>query len=104
MKLRLQTLVLTSAVLAASLLPSSLAIAQNNNAKGKPTVGGEMKESGKEVGKAGKSLGHNVRHGRPVRGAKHFGKHMGRAGKHFGRGSGVAAKKTGNAVKNAAKP
>jgi hypothetical protein len=77
---------------------------QNKNATGKPTVGGEMKESGKEVGKAGTSLGHHVRHGRPVRGAKHFGKHMGQAGKHFGKGTGVAAKRTGKAVKNAAKP
>jgi hypothetical protein len=102
MKLWLRTVVLTAAVLTALVLPSSFADTQNKNAK--PTVGGEMKESGKEVGKAGKSMGHNVRHGRPVRGAKHFGKHMGRAGKHFGRGSGMAAKKTGNAVKNAAKP
>jgi hypothetical protein len=102
MKLRLRAAVLTAAVLTVLVLPSSFANAQNKNAK--PTVGGEMKESGKEVGKAGKSLGHNVRHGRPVRGAKHFGKHMGHAGKHFGRGAGVAAKKTGNAVKNAAKP
>ena len=103
MKLRLITLILTMILFTAS-YSSASAIAQNKNAKAKPTVGGEMKESGKEVGKAGKSLGHNVRHGRPVRGTKHFGKHMGRAGKHFGKGSGVAAKKTGNAVKNAAKP
>jgi hypothetical protein len=99
MKLRLGTLVLV-AVFASS----PVVLAQNKNAKAKPTVGGEMKESGKEVGKAGTSLGHNIKHGRPVRGGKHFGKHMGRAGKHFGKGSGVAAKKTGNAVKNAAKP
>ena len=103
MTLRLRTVVLTAAVLTVLVLPSSFAM-QNKNAKGKPTAGGEMKESGKEVGNAGKSMGHNVRHGRPVRGAKHFGKHMGRAGKHFGRGSGIAAKKTGNAVKNAVKP
>ena len=104
MKLRLRTLVLTAAVLAALVLPPSFAMTQNRNATGKPTVGGEMKESGKEVGKAGKSMGHHVRHGRPVRGAKHFGKHMGRAGKHFGKGSAKAAKSTGKAVKNAAKP
>ena len=97
MKLRFGTLILI-----AMFASSPVALAQNKNAK--PTVGGEMKESGKEVGKAGTSLGHNVRHGRPVRGGKQFGKHIGRAGKHFGKGSGVAAKKTGNAVKNAAKP
>ena len=104
MKLQPRTLVLTAAVLTALVLPPSFAMAQNKNAKGKPTVGGEMKESGKEVGEAGKSMGHHVRHGRPVRGAKHFGKHMGQAGKHFGKGSGMAAKRTGKAVKNVAKP
>ncbi len=93
MKLQPRTLVLTAAVLTALVLPPSFAMAQNKNAKGKPTVGGEMKESGKEVGEAGKSMGHHVRHGKPVRGAKHFGK-----------GSGMAAKRTGKAVKNAAKP
>jgi len=55
---------------------------QNNN-----TSTGEMKESGTEVGRAGQSMGRNVKHGRIVRGGKHFGKHMGRAGKHFGRGT-----------------
>jgi hypothetical protein len=59
----------------------SASAAQNTN-----TAKGQMKESGKEVGRAGKSLGHNVKHGHVVRGGKHFGKHMGRAGKHFGRG------------------
>jgi hypothetical protein len=55
---------------------------ENNN-----TPGGQMKESGSEVKKAGKSMGQNVKHGRVVRGGKHFGKHMGRAGRHFGRGT-----------------
>ncbi|MDQ2920594.1 MAG: hypothetical protein M3R52_03110 [Acidobacteriota bacterium] len=68
----------------ASLLGSAQ---QNNN-----TSTGQMKESGSEVGKAGKSMGRNVRHGRIVRGGKHFGKHMGRAGKHFGRGTKKAFK------------
>ncbi len=63
-------------------------IAQENN----NTSGGQMKESGSEVKKAGKSMGHNVRHGRIVRGGKYFGKHMGRAGKHFGRGTRKAVK------------
>ena len=52
-----------------------------------------MKQSGSEVGKAGKSMGHNVKHGRIVRGGKHFGKHMGRSGKHFGRGTKKFVKK-----------
>lgn len=78
----------------AALMAISLAVmpaqslAQNSN-----TAGGQMKESGSEVGKAGKSMGRNVRHGRIVRGGKHFGKHMGRAGKHFGRGTKKAIKR-----------
>jgi hypothetical protein len=60
---------------------------QNNN-----TSTGQMKQSGAEVGKAGKSMARHVRRGRIVRGGKHFGKHMGRAGKHFGRGTKKAIK------------
>ena len=82
---------------------STSAIAQqtkNSNTSAKT----HMKESGKETVAAGKSLGSNLKHGRVVRGGKHFGKHVGRAGKHFGKGTAIAAKKTGKAVKNAAKP
>ena len=64
----------------------------------------EIKQSGKEMSKAGKSLGENVKHGRVARGGKQFGKHTYRAGKHFGKGSKNAAKKTGKVIKNAAKP
>jgi hypothetical protein len=63
-----------------------------------------MKQSGKEAKEAGKSMGQNVKHGRVVRGGKHFGKHIYRSGKHFGKGAGKGAKKTGGAVKNATKP
>ena len=73
---------------------------KNSNSSAKA----HMKESGKETVAAGKSLGGNLKHGRVVRGGKHFGKHVGRAGKHFGKGTAIAAKKTGRAVKNAAKP
>ena len=62
-------------------------LAQNSNSSS-----GQMKQSGSEVGKAG-SMGHNVKHGRIVRGGKHFGKHMGRSGKHFGRGTKKFVKK-----------
>jgi hypothetical protein len=79
-------------------------IAQEGTANRNATVKGQMKQSGREVRNAGAGLGTNVRHGRVVRGGKHFGKHMYRAGKHFGKGSGLAAKRTGRAVKNAAKP
>jgi hypothetical protein len=57
------------------------------------TSKGEIKKSGSEVKQAGTSLGHNVKHGRVVRGGKHFGKHVGSAGKHFGRSTKKAFKK-----------
>jgi len=57
------------------------------------TSKGEIKKSGSEVKRAGSSLGKNVKHGRIVRGGKHFGKHMGRAGKHFGRSTKKVFKK-----------
>ena len=80
-------------MMAAMALPIALTplsgIAQRNN----NTSTGQMKESGSEVGKAGKSMARNVKHGRIARGGKHFGKHMGRAGKHFGRGTKKAVKK-----------
>lgn len=69
------------------LLPLYGIAQQNNN-----TSTGQMKESGSEAKKAGKSMGRNMKHGRVVRGGKHFGKHMGRAGKHFGRGTKKAIK------------
>jgi len=56
-----------------------------------------MKEGGKEVGRAGVSLGHNVKHGRIMRGGKRFGKHIGYAGTHIGGG-------TKHAVERAVKP
>ena len=76
----------------AMLLVSSVS-AQQDSKRGTPTAKGQYKESGKEVGKAGTSLGHNVKRGRVVRGGKHFGKHVGHAGKHFGRGTKRVVKK-----------
>ena len=78
---------LTIAALALSLSAPLTGFAQNNN-----TAGGQMKESGSEVGKAGKSMARHAKHGRIVKGGKHFGKHMGRAGRHFGRGTKKAVK------------
>ena len=60
---------------------------QNDN-----TAKGQVKQSGREVRRAGTSMGDNVKHGRVVRGGKHFGRHMGRAGRHFGRGTKKAVK------------
>jgi hypothetical protein len=69
------------------LTPFYVIAQQNDN-----TAKGQVKQSGTEVGRAGKSMGRNVKHGRVLRGGKHFGKHMGRAGKHFGRGTKKAVK------------
>ena len=80
---------LTAAAMALFLTcASAYGMAQNTN-----TAKGEMKKTGSETGEAGKSMARNVKHGRIVRGGKHFGKHMGSAGKHFGRGTKKAVKK-----------
>jgi hypothetical protein len=63
-------------------LPAALA-----NQEHPDTAKHEMKTSGRETGRAGKSLGHNVKHGRIIHGGKRFGQHIGRAGKHFGKGT-----------------
>ncbi|HUK89940.1 MAG TPA: hypothetical protein VLZ81_06035 [Blastocatellia bacterium] len=81
------TLLVTAVVCLTLALAPMEASAQKNSNSAK----GQMKESGKEVGRAGKSLGHNVRHGRLIRGGKGFGKHMGRSGRHFGKGTKRAA-------------
>ena len=81
---------LMMAAMAISLALTPLYIMGQDN---KNTSKGQMKESGSEVSKAGKSMAQNVKHGRIVRGGKHFGKHIGRAGKHFGRGTKKAVKK-----------
>lgn len=75
-------------IVVAMCLSAALAVpsasAQNSNSN---SATGQMKQSGSEVGNAGRSMGRNVKHGRILRGGKHFGKHMGRAGRHFGRGT-----------------
>ena len=76
-------------ILSLGLISFGIVTAQNSNS----SATGEMKQSGSEVGNAGKSMGRNVRHGRVVRGGKHFGKHIGRAGKHFGKGTKRGTKK-----------
>lgn len=104
MKRGIATLALTVVVLVAIACVPAFGFTRQTSANKNTSVKGEMKQSGKEVGKAGKSLGGNVKRGRVARGGKHFGQHMYRAGKHFGKGSGKAAKKTGKVIKNAAKP
>ena len=96
MKLGIKQVILTTTAVIIFALGAPLALAQQDT-QGKPTAKGQMKEGGKEAGKAGKSLGHNVKRGRVVRGGKRFGKHIGYAGRHVGRG-------TKHAVKTAVKP
>ena len=88
MKRKAKKFLMIAAVALSLALTPLPGMAQQNN----DTTKGQMKQSGSEVGRAGKSMGHNVKHGRIVRGGKHFGKHMGRAGKHFGRGTKKAFK------------
>jgi len=92
MRLKIKQLILTAMAVMIFAFGAPLAFAQQDT-PGKPTAKGQMKESGKQVGKAGKSLGHNVKHGRVVRGGKRFGKHIGYAGRHAGRGTKHAVKK-----------
>jgi hypothetical protein len=87
MKKSTSNFLMTFAIAVSFAVTPAAAFAQNSN-----TSGGQMKQTGSEVKKAGSSAGHNVKHGRIVRGGKHFGKHMGRAGKHFGRGTKKAVK------------
>ncbi|HVG21535.1 MAG TPA: hypothetical protein VNI02_21030 [Blastocatellia bacterium] len=104
MKLKITQIVLTGAALVAFAVAPPFAMAQDDKAKGQQTASGQMKEGGKEMGKAGKSLGGNVKRGRVARGGKHFGKHVYRGGKHIGKGTVKAAKKTGSTVKKAVTP
>ena len=83
----MKSLMLTAITLCLASTPL-FGIAQDNTNTSK----GQMKESGSEVKKAGTSMGRNVKHGRILRGGKHFGKHVGRAGKHFGKGTKKAVK------------
>ena len=101
---KLGQMILSGAMLVTLSAVTPYALAQQDTTKAKPTVGGQMKERTKEMGKAGKSLGHNVRHGRIVRGGKHFGKHVYHGSKNYAKGSVQATKKTGKAVEKAVKP
>jgi len=103
MKLRITKVILTTAAVTMFALAGPPAFAQQDT-KGKPTATGQIKESGKEAGRAGTSLGHNVRHGRVVRGGKHFGRHVGHAGRHVGRAGRHVGRTTKRTVVKAVKP
>ncbi|MFY9610179.1 MAG: hypothetical protein WAU45_16395 [Blastocatellia bacterium] len=91
MKLRISRVILTTAAVTILAVAAPLAFAQQDT-QGPPTAKGQMKEGGKQAGKAGKSLGRSVKRGRILRGGKRFGKHIGYAGRHIGRGTKRAVK------------
>lgn len=93
MKQGITRLIATTAVFIGFALAAPNAFPQQDTTKGKPTATGQMKEGGKEFGKAGKSLGGNVKRGRIARGGKRFGKHIGHGAKNIGRGTKKAVKK-----------
>ncbi len=75
------------------------------------TAGGEMHAAGKtiehsyanggrEMKEGGKALGHDIKHGEVVDGAKDFGKDVGHGAKDIGVGTGHAAKDAAKGVKN----
>jgi hypothetical protein len=53
----------------------------------------DFKGTGRETGRAGKSLARNFKHGRIIHGGKRFGQHMGGAGKDLGKGTANGAKR-----------
>ena len=101
---RMSQVFLTVVTLIAFAVFSPYAMAQDDTTKPKPTAKGEMKEGGKEMGKAGKSLGSNVKRGRVARGGKHFGKHVAHGSKNIAKGTVKGTKKVGKAVKKAVTP
>jgi peptidoglycan hydrolase-like protein with peptidoglycan-binding domain len=60
---------------------------------GQGSVGGDFKSAGKEVGKGGEGVGHEMKEGKPIA-----------AGKDLGEGVGKGGKKVGEGVKKAVSP
>lgn len=104
---KLSQIVLSMALLTTLAIATPYAKAQEDTKKAKPTAGGQMKEGGKEMGKAGKSMGANVKRGRIARGGKHFGKHVAHGSKNIAKGTAegtkTAAKETAEGTKTVAK-
>ena len=100
---RFSQMFLSVAMLSTLSVVTPFALAQEDTKKAKPTVGGQMKEGGKEMGKAGKSLGSNVKHGRIARGGKHFGKHVAHGSKNIAKGTATGAKEVGHETASGAK-
>ena len=89
MKTRTLTLLTTAVMVVCFALAPLAGMAQNSNS----STTSEMKTSGSEARKAASGSGHYMKHGRIVRGGKHFGRHIGKSGKHFGKGTKKATKK-----------
>lgn len=53
---------------------------------GPESIGGSFEGAGKEVGKGGQEVGHEMKAGKPLAAGKEFGKGMGRAGEEIGKG------------------
>ena len=53
---------------------------------GPESIGGSFGVAGREVGKGGNELGHEVSEGKPLAAGKEFGKGIGRAGEKVGQG------------------
>jgi peptidoglycan hydrolase-like protein with peptidoglycan-binding domain len=60
---------------------------------GQASVGGDFKSAGKEVGRGGEGVGHEMKEGKPIA-----------AGKDLGEGVGKGGKKVGEGVKKAVSP
>ena len=52
---------------------------------GPESVGGSFEGAGREVGKGGKELGHEMKQGKPIAAGKEMGKGLGRGGEKFGK-------------------
>ena len=93
MKLKITRMLLATALVI--IFAAAPPVFAQQDTQGKPSVEGQINQSGKEAGKAGTTLGHEVKRGRVVRGGKRFGKHIGYAGRHVG----YAGKYMGRGIK-----
>lgn len=53
---------------------------------GPESVGGDFKNAGKEVGRGGQGVGHEMKQGKPIAAGKDLGLGLGRGGKDVGKG------------------
>ena len=53
---------------------------------GQESVGGDFKSAGKDAGRGGKGVGHEMKEGKPIAGGKDLGQGVGKGGKKVGEG------------------